>query len=144
MEDKYIVWAHIKNKKYPFCLTIGAADVMEKSFGSVSAAGKSIADHAEKDEVSGFLRAVLTAARPLCDGGVNYLLQSAKFSGDEKEIEAAKALQPLPEDEVLEAILSGAEIVQLWNSVLLALKGGSSREIEVAPDNSPKNADSAT
>ena len=42
MNDKYVVWTNIKGKKYPLCLTIGAADVLEKAFGNVNAVVESV------------------------------------------------------------------------------------------------------
>ena len=48
MNDKYVVWTNIKGKKFPLCLTIGAADVLEKAFGNVNAVVESVTAHADK------------------------------------------------------------------------------------------------
>lgn len=138
MDDKYIVWTSIKGKKFPLCLTIGAADALEKSFGTIGAIGKSVSEHADKDELGEMMRVILTALRPLAAAGKEYLDQNAAFLGKKPESSV-----DLPSDEVLQAILSGAEIVSIWADIALALRGGSSREVETAPDNSPKNGETA-
>lgn len=138
MNDKYIVWTNIKGKKFPLCLTVAAANAIEKQFGSVGQVGKSVAEHAEKDELGEMMRVILTALRPLAEAGRNYLAASAAFSGVEPE-----TVDELPSDDTLQAILSGTEIVEIWGDVANALRGGSSREVEAAPDNSAKNGESA-
>lgn len=136
MDDKYIVWTNIRGKKFPLCLTIGAADALEKSFGSVNAATESVVKQADSDELSGMLRTVLTILRPLTSAGKNYLEKNAAFLGEKPE-----KLPELPADDVLLDILSGEEIVQIWADVVRAVRGGASREVEVAPDKDPKNAE---
>lgn len=138
MQDKYIVWTTIKKSRYPLCLTIDAADTLEKMFGSVSEIGKNVVDHAEKDEISEMLRVVLSALRPMAEAGKKYLAANAALSGENVE-----QLPDLPDDETLRAVLSGAEIVEIWRDVFQALRGGASREVEAAPDNSAKNGESA-
>lgn len=138
MDDKYLVWTSIHGKKFPLCLTIGAADELEKKFGSVDAASESVVNHANADEISEMLRGVLTVLRPLANAGKSYLEKSAAFLGEKPE-----KLPELPPDDVLLEILTGGEIVKIWADVVTALRGGSSREVEVAPDKSPKNAEAA-
>ena len=138
MQDKYIVWTTIKKSRYPLCLTIDAADTLEKMFGSVGQIGKSVADHAEKDEIGEMLRVVLSALRPLVEAGKKYLAANAALAGED-----TGQLPDLPDDETLRAVLSGAEIVEIWGDVFRALRGGTSREVEAAPDNSVKNGESA-
>lgn len=138
MNDKYVVWTNIKDKKFPLCLNIGAADVLENEFGSIDAVAESVTAHAQKNELGEMMRVILAALRPLAEFGKVYLTESALFSGEDPE-----KIEDLPADDVLQAILSGTEIVELWADVALALRGGSSREVEVAPDNNPKNGETA-
>lgn len=138
MDDKYIVWTSIRGKKFPLCLTIGAADELEKNFGSVNAASESVVNHANNDEMSEMMRNVLAILRPLATSGKNYLEKSAAFLGEKPE-----NLPELPPDDVLKDILSGNEIVGIWADVVLALRGGASRSVEAAPDNAPKNGEAA-
>lgn len=35
IEDKYIVFAHVKDDEYPMCMTIKALSVLEGTYGSV-------------------------------------------------------------------------------------------------------------
>ena len=35
IEDKYIVFAHVKDDEYPMCMTIEGASVLEGAYGSV-------------------------------------------------------------------------------------------------------------
>lgn len=139
MDDKYIVWAEIKGKKFPLCLTVGAADELEKEFGSIGAISQSVTDHANKDELSEMMRTILSTFLPLAKAGKDYLAARAAFAGEKGE-----PTPDVPEEDVLLAILSGNEIVNnIWAAVALALQGGSSRDVEVAPDNSAKNGETA-
>ena len=138
MNDKYVVWTNIKGKKFPLCLTIGAADVLEKAFGNVNAVVESVTAHADKQELAEMMRVILTVLRPLAEAGKAYLAASASFSGEKSE-----KIADLPADDVLQAILSGTEIVEIWADVAMALRGGSSRDVEVATDNNPKNGETA-
>lgn len=138
MIDKYVVWTDIKGKKFPLCLTVGSAEVLEKEFGTIDAVGKSVVEHADKGELAEMLRVILTALRPLVEAGKAYLAETAVFSGEKLEETA-----DFPADDVLLAILSGTEIVAIWSDVFKALQGGTSRDVEVAPDNSPKNGETA-
>ena len=138
MNDKYVVWTNIKGKKFPLCLTIGAADVLEKTFGNVNAVVESVTAHADKQELAEMMRVILTVLRPLAEAGKAYLAASASFSGEMSENTA-----DLPADDVLQAILSGTEIVEIWADVAMALRGGSSRDVEVATDNNPQNGETA-
>lgn len=139
MDDKYIVWAEIKGKKFPLCLTVGAADELEKAFGGIQAIGQSVTDHANKDELGPMLHTILSAFLPLAKAGKDYLTARAAFSG-----EKAESTPDVPEEDVLRSILSGTEIVEnILPAVTNALNGGSSRDVEVAPDNSAKNGETA-
>nr|DAG46622.1 MAG TPA: hypothetical protein [Caudoviricetes sp.] len=138
MIDKYIAWTNIKGKKFPLCLTVGSSEDLEKAFGSIDAIGKSVTEHAEKGELSEMMRTILTALRPLAEAGKCYLAASAAFSGEKVE-----EIDDLPPNETLNIILSGTEIIDIWADVALALRGGSSRDVEVAPDNSSKNGETA-
>lgn len=139
MDDKYIVWAEIKGKKFPLCLTVGAADELEKAFGSIPAIAQSVTDHASKEELGEMMHTILSAFLPLAKAGKDYLAARAAFSGEKGE-----STPDVPEVDVLQTILSGTEIVRnIWAAVGLALQGGSSRDVEVAPDNSVKNGEAA-
>lgn len=138
MNDKYVVWTSIKGKKFPLCLNIGAADVLENEFGSINAVTESVTAHAQKNELGEMMRVILATLRPLAEFGKVYLTESALFSGEDPE-----KIEDLPADDVLQAILSGTEIVEIWADVAMALRGGSSRDVEIAPDNNPKNGETA-
>lgn len=144
MTDKYIAWADIKGTKYPLCLTIRAADAIENEFGSLNAPLDIIRQSLNEGKIADALRAILKMARPLADAGRDYLAACAQMSGDAKALEKAYALPVLPTSETLENVLSGAEILQLWNACYAATQGGAGRDVEAEPDKSAKNVESAT
>lgn len=138
MDDKYIAWADIKGVRYPLCLSIGSSAALEKEFGSVTGVVNCIAGHADKNEISELMRSILKAARPLAKAGQSYLAGTALLTG--RPIED---IPELPADEVLSDVLSANEMLELWTACLTAMRVGSAREVEVAKDNSPKNAENA-
>ena len=144
MTDKYIAWAEIKGTKYPLCLTIGAADALEKEFGSLNAPLNIIRKNLGEGKIADVFRTVLKTVRPLAEAGAAYFSACAQMTGDQKDLEKAYSLPVLPSDEVLTAVLSGSEILQLWNACYAATQGGASREVEAEPDKSAKNVESAT
>lgn len=142
-QDKYLAWADIKGIKYPLCLTIGAADSIEKELGSLDAPLNMINQSIKDGKMADMLKAVLKTAQPLAKAGRDYIAACALMSGDKDQVEEAKKTPVLPSNDVLENVLSAVEIMKLWNACYLATQGGASREVEVEPDNSAKNAGSA-
>lgn len=138
MDDKYIAWADIKGVRYPLCLSIGSSAALEKEFGSVTGVVNCIAGHADKKEISELMRSILKAARPLAQAGQSYLAGTALLTGHPID-----DIPELPADEVLSNVLSANEMLELWTACLTAMRVGSAREVEVAKDNSPKNAENA-
>lgn len=144
MADKYVAWADIKGTKYPLCLTIGAADAIEKEFGSLNAPLDIIRKTANDGKLADAFRAVLKTAAILAESGRNYLIACAQMSGDADEMTRTYALPLFPAIDLLESVLSGAEIMQMWDACFAATQGGTSRNVEVEPDKSAKNVESAT
>lgn len=138
MDDKYIAWADIKGVRYPLCLSIGSSAALEKEFGSVTGVVNCIAGHADKNEISELMRSILKAARPLAQAGQSYLAGTSLLTG-----QSIDDIPELPADEVLSDVLSANEMLELWTACLTAMRVGSAREVEVAKDNSPKNAENA-
>lgn len=143
MADKYIAWADIKGTLYPLCLTISAAAAIEKEFGSMNAPLDIIRKTTNDGNLVDTLRAVLKTASILAESGRNYMIACAQMSGDADATTSAYALPLFPTTDILESVLSGAEIMQMWNACFAAINGGSAREVEVEPDKSAKNAESA-
>lgn len=138
MEDKYISWAEIKGIRYPLCLSIGSAAAIEKEFGSVPEAVRCIGEHVAKDEYSALFTDSLRVAVPLAEAGKAYVLTSATMTGT-----TLKEIPDFPSAETLAVALSGNEIMRLWNDCYEAMRMGQTREVEVAKDNDPKNAENA-
>lgn len=138
MDNKYIAWADIKGTKYPLCLSIGSSAALEEAFGSVTGVVNCIAQHADNNEISELMRSILKAARPLAQAGQNYLTGTALLTG-----QPIDDIPEFPADEVLSTVLSANEMLELWTACLTAMRVGSAREVEVAKDNSPKNAENA-
>lgn len=142
--DKYLAWADIKGTKYPLCLTIGAADAIEKEFGSLNAPLDILRKTSADGKLADALRAVLKTAEILAEAGRDYVIACAQMSGNADETARAYDLPLFPSIDLLESVLSGAEIMQLWNACFAATNGGTSRDVEVEPDKSVKNGESAT
>nr|DAQ98780.1 MAG TPA: hypothetical protein [Caudoviricetes sp.] len=138
MDNKYIAWADIKGVRYPLCLNVGSSAALEKEFGNVPGAINCISGHVQNDEFSELINATIKVARLLARAGRDYLRATAQMAGNPTE-----DIPEFPADELLSAALSINEAIELWNACYAAMRIGSHREVEVAKDNSPKNAENA-
>lgn len=138
MENKYIFWTEIKGAHYPLCLNVGSAAAIEKEFGSVPEAVRCIGEHVANDEYSSLFTDSLRVAVPLAESGKAYVMTSATMTGT-----TAEEIPDFPSAETLAVALSGNEIMRLWNDCYEAMRMGQTREVEVAKDNDPKNAENA-
>lgn len=128
----------IEGVQYPMCLTIKATDAIEKRFQGVDKVSALLSEYAEKDQYSALMKTTLELALLLIDGGLNRCRTRAKMRGEEIE------LPTLPSTEDLQEVMTFEDLLDIQQNIFAAFTVGSSRNVEARPDNSPKNAESAT
>ena len=69
IEDKYIVFAHVKDDEYPMCMTIKALSVLESAYGSVDNIFGVAKEATKTGRVADLAKAALTIAPVLADAG---------------------------------------------------------------------------
>lgn len=143
MEDKYLVFAHVKGAEYPMCMTIKALSMLEDAYGSVDNVFGVAKEATKTGRVSDLAKAALTIAPVLADAGRDYVREMAADSNDKEFQDMAQSLPDFPAAAELEKSLTWAECRALWNDCVAAIARGSGREVETEPDNSAKNAESA-
>lgn len=143
IEDKYIVFAHVKDDEYPMCMTIKALSVLEGTYGSVDNIFGVAKEAAKTGRVADLAKAALTIAPVLADAGRDYVREMAATSNDKEFQDMAQSLPDFPAAAELEKSMTWAECRALWNDCVTAIARGSGREVEAEPDNSAKNAESA-
>lgn len=128
----------IEGVQYPMCLTIKATDAIEKRFQGVDKVSNLLSEYAEKDQYSALMKTTLELALLLIDGGLNRCRTRAKMRGEEIE------LPTLPSTEDLQEVMTFEDLLDIQQNIFAAFTVGSARHVEARPDNSPKNAESAT
>lgn len=128
----------IEGVEFPMCLTIKATDAIEKRFQGVDKVSTLLSEYAEKDQYSALMKTTLELALLLIDGGLNRCRTRAKMRGEEIE------LPTLPSTEELQEVMTFEDLLDIQQNIFAAFTVGSSRNVEARPDNSPKNAESAT
>lgn len=128
----------IEGVEFPMCLTIKATDAIEKRFQGVDKVSALLSEYAEKDQYSALMKTTLELALLLIDGGLNRCRTRAKMRGEEIE------LPTLPSMEDLQEVMTFEDLLDIQQNIFAAFTVGSSRNVEARPDNSPKNAESAT
>ena len=128
----------IEDVQYPMCLTIKATDAIEKRFQGVDKVSTLLSEYAEKDQYGALMKTTLELALLLIDGGLNRCRTRAKMRGEEIE------LPTLPGTEDLQEVMTFEDLLDIQQNIFAAFTVGSVRNVEVSPDNSPKNAESAT
>ena len=142
IEDKYIVFAHIKGNEYPMCMTIKALSVLEGAYGSVDNIFGVAKEATKTGRVADLAKAALTVAPVLADAGRDYVREMAATSNDKKFQNTAQSLRDFPAVAELEKSMTWAECRALWNDCVATIARGSGREVEAEPDKSAKNAES--
>ena len=84
------------------------------------------------------MKTTLELALLLIDGGLNRCRTRAKMRGEEIE------LPTLPSTEDLQEVMTFEDLLDIQQNIFAAFTVGSARNVEARPDNSPKNAESAT
>lgn len=143
IEDKYIVFAHVKGNEYPMCLTIKALSVLEGTYGSVDNIFGVAKEAAKTNHVMDLVKTTFEVASVLADAGRDYVREMAATSNDKKFQDRVQSLQDFPAAAELEKSMAWAECRALWNDCVTAIARGSGREVEAEPDKSAKNAESA-
>lgn len=128
----------IEGVEFPMCLTIKATDAIEKRFQGVDKVSALLSEYAEKDQYSALMKTTLELALLLIDGGLNRCRTRAKMRGEEIE------LPTLPSMEDLQEVMTFEDLLDIQQNIFAAFTVGSTRNVEARPDNSPKNAESAT
>lgn len=128
----------IEGVEFPMCLTIKATDAIEKRFQGVDKVSALLSEYAEKDQYSALMKTTLELALLLIDGGLNRCRTRAKMRGEEIE------LPTLPSTEDLQEVMTFEDLLDIQQNIFAAFTVGSDRNVEARPDNSPKNAESAT
>lgn len=143
IEDKYIVFAHVKNDEYPLCMTIKALSVLEGTYGSVDNVFDVAKEATKTNHVMDLAKTTFAVASVLADAGRDYVREMAAISNDKKFQDGVQSLPDFPAAAELEKSMTWAECRALWNDCVAAIARGSGREVETEPDNSAKNAESA-
>nr|DAM34437.1 MAG TPA: hypothetical protein [Caudoviricetes sp.] len=143
IEDKYIVFAHVKGNEYPMCMTIKALSVLEGTYGSVDNIFGVAKEATKTNHVMDLVKTTLAVASVLADAGRDYVREMAATSNDKKFQNGVQSLPDFPVAAELEKSMTWAECRALWNDCVTAIVRGSGREVEAEPDNSAKNAESA-
>lgn len=128
----------IEGVQYPMCLTIKATDAIEKRFQGVDKVSTLLSEYAEKDQYGALMKTTLELALLLIDGGLNRCRTRAKMRGEEIE------LPTLPSTEDLQEVMTFEDLLDIQQNIFAAFTVGSARNVEARPDNSQKNAESAT
>lgn len=128
----------IEGVEFPMCLTIKATDAIEKRFQGVDKVNSLLSEYAEKNQYSALMKTTLELALLLIDGGLNRCRTRAKMRGEEIE------LPTLPSMEDLQEVMTFEDLLDIQQNIFAAYTVGSARNVEARPDNSPKNAESAT
>lgn len=128
----------IEGVEFPMCLTIKATDAIEKRFQGVDKVSALLSEYAEKDQYSALMKTTLELALLLIDGGLNRCRTRAKMRGEEIE------LPTLPSTEDLQEVMTFEDLLDIQQNIFAAFTVGSARNVEARPDNSLKNAESAT
>lgn len=128
----------IEGVEFPLCLTIKATDAIEKRFQGVDKVSTLLSEYAEKDQYSALMKTTLELALLLIDGGLNRCRTRAKMRGEEIE------LPTLPSTEDLQEVMTFEDLLDIQQNIFAAFTVGSARNVEARPDNSSKNAESAT
>lgn len=128
----------IEGVEFPMCLTIKATDAIEKRFQGVDKVSALLSEYAEKDQYSALMKTTLELALLLIDGGLNRCRTRAKMRGEEIE------LPTLPSTEDLQEVMTFEDLLDIQQNIFAAFTVGSARNVEARPDNSQKNAESAT
>lgn len=128
----------IEGVEFPMCLTIKATDAIEKRFQGVDKVSALLSEYAEKDQYSALMKTTLELALLLIDGGLNRCRTRAKMRGEGIE------LPTLPSTEDLQEVMTFEDLLDIQQNIFAAFTVGSARNVEARPDNSPKNAESAT
>ena len=128
----------IEGVEFPMCLTIKATDAIEKRFQGVDKVSTLLSEYAEKDQYGALMKTTLELALLLIAGGLNRCRTRAKMRGEEIE------LPTLPGTEDLQEVMTFEDLLDIQQNIFAAFTVGSARNVEARPDNSQKNAESAT
>lgn len=128
----------IEDVVYPLCLTVKASELIDKEFGGVQNIGKILQDHAEKEEVTAVMQITNKLLSIMIAGGISRCLTKAKMRGEKIQLPAA------PESDDLDNVFTYEEMPDIQTLIFSALNGGAKRNVETAPDKSPKNVETAT
>lgn len=123
---------------YPLCLTVKANKIIDRDFGNVSKVGDILREHAEKEEITTLMQMTNKLLMALISGGLARCAVKAKMRGEKIE------LPDLPNDDDLDGLFTYEDMPTVQQAIFAALNGGTKRNVETAPDKSPKNAEEAT
>lgn len=127
--DKRTTFVSIHGKQYPLCLTVAANEKLNDTYGGMKNLIAGVKNDSQKAASSyvGLLHILL-------EGGANRQKALAWISG------AAAEVEPVPDLETLQDLLSIADVAEYKGAILEALAVSSMATVETEPDES-KNAD---
>ena len=128
----------IEGVVYPLCLTVKASELIDKEFGGVQNVGKVLHEAAEQEKVTDVMKMTNKLLSIMIAGGLARCLTKAKMRGEKIQLPAA------PESDDLDNVFTYEDMPDIQTIIFSALNGGAKRNVEAAPDKSPKNAETAT
>lgn len=137
-DDDRLFTMVIEGVVYPLCLTVKANKIIDRDFGSVSKVGDVLREHAEKEEITTLMQMTNKLLMALISGGLARCAVKAKMRGEKIE------LPDLPDDDDLDGLFTYEDMPTVQQAIFAALNGGAKRNVETAPDKSPKNVETAT
>ena len=137
-DDDRLFTMAIEGVVYPLCLTVKANKIIDRDFGNVSKVGDVLREHAEKEEITTLMQMTNKLLMALISGGLARCAVKAKMRGEKIE------LPDLPDDDDLDGLFTYEDMPTVQQAIFAALNGGAKRNVETAPDKSPKNVETAT
>lgn len=137
-DDDRLFTMVIEGVVYPLCLTVKANKIIDRDFGNVSKVGDVLREHAEKEEITTLMQMTNKLLIALISGGLARCAVKAKMRGEKIE------LPDLPDDDDLDGLFTYEDMPTVQQAIFAALNGGAKRNVETAPDKSPKNVETAT
>lgn len=137
-DDDRLFTMVIEGVVYPLCLTVKANKIIDRDFGNVSKVGDVLREHADKEEITTLMQMTNKLLMALISGGLARCAVKAKMRGEKIE------LPDLPDDDDLDGLFTYEDMATVQQAIFAALNGGAKRNVETAPDKSPKNVETAT
>lgn len=136
--DERLFTTTIEEIVYPLCLTVEANKLIDEVFGNIKNVGKVLQDYAEKEDTTMVMKLTSKLLSILVSGGLARCRIKAKMRGEEIELPDA-----LEEDD-LNQLFSFEDMPEIQSTVFAAMNGGAKRNVETAPEKSPKNGETTT